>query len=236
MRQTGAPVFDAFASAYDRWYETPVGRLVDRLEKDAVFSLVEPRLGALALDLSCGTGNYALALTKRGFKVVGVDVSEPMLRAARAKARSAGAALALVRADGGALPFRAGAFDLVTVILGLEFAADPGRTVEEARRALKPGSRLVVAILNRTSLWTLWRRLKRRFIRSVWWHAAFLGLDELRPLLEERGFGDIRWRGAVHFLPISRRHGVGYLRCWETAGARWTPGLATFLVVTGRRA
>src|SRR3989344_5691712 len=107
---TGEPpvgAFDSIASAYDRWYDTPVGRLVDRLEKDAVFALVEPQRGDLVLDLSCGTGNYALALAQRGFRVVGVDVSEPMLRVARAKARRGGIALALVRADGGALPFRA---------------------------------------------------------------------------------------------------------------------------------
>ena len=227
--------FDGLAAAYDRWYDTPVGRFVDRLEKDAVFALVEPQRGDLVLDLSCGTGNYALALAQRGFRVVGVDVSEPMLRVARAKARRGGIALALVRADGGALPFRAGAFDLVAVILGLEFAADPGRALEEVRRILKPGAPLVVAILNRTGLWTLWRRLKRHFVRSVWRHAAFLGLGDLRRLLEERGFRDLRWRGAVHFLPVSRRRGVRYLRGWETAGARWTPGLATFLAVTGRR-
>ncbi|MBI2152247.1 MAG: class I SAM-dependent methyltransferase [Candidatus Rokubacteria bacterium] len=199
-----AAAFDALASSYDLWYETPVGRLVDQPEKNAIFTLLEPRPGALALDLSCGTGNYALALAQRGFRVVGVDVSEPMLRVARAKARRGGIALALVRADGGALPFRAGAFDLV-------------------------------AILNRTGLWTLWRRLKRHFVRSVWRHAAFLGLGDLRRLLEEGGFRDLRWRGAVHFLPVSRRRGVRYLRGWETAGARWTPGLATFLAVTGRR-
>jgi hypothetical protein len=32
--------FDAVAEAYDVWYATPVGQLVDRLEKDAVFRLV----------------------------------------------------------------------------------------------------------------------------------------------------------------------------------------------------
>ncbi len=52
-----ASAFDALASSYDRWYETPLGRLVDRLEKEAVFSLVEVEPGALGLDLSRGTGH-----------------------------------------------------------------------------------------------------------------------------------------------------------------------------------
>lgn len=67
----GASAFDALAMTYDAWYETPFGQLVDRLEKEAVFALVETRPDALALDLSCGTGHYALALAKRGLRVVG---------------------------------------------------------------------------------------------------------------------------------------------------------------------
>src|SRR3990167_8135216 len=52
--------FDRIALTYDAWYETPLGRLVDRLEKGAVFGLLEEADGGLALDLSCGTGHYTL--------------------------------------------------------------------------------------------------------------------------------------------------------------------------------
>jgi ubiquinone/menaquinone biosynthesis C-methylase UbiE len=228
--------FDSLASTYDAWYETPVGRLVDRLEKEAVFELVSAKPGDLSLDLSCGTGNYALALAERGARVVGVDLSEPMLRRAAAKARLAGAAIALVRADAGALPFRARTFDLVTDILGLEFAPDPAARVAEAQRVLRPGGSLAVAILNRTGPWTLWRRLKRRLVRSIWRHAVFLSLEELRGLLEQSGLRELRWRGAVHFLPLPAGRSVRHLERWEAVAARWVPGRATFLVVQGQRA
>lgn len=228
--------FDALAASYDRWYETPLGRLVDRLEKDAVFALVESQPGDLVLDLSCGTGNYALALAHQGLRVVGADLSEPMLRLAQAKARQAGVGVAFVRADGSALPFRPGTFDLVTVILGLEFAAEPVKTLEEVRRILKPGAPLVVAILNRTGLWTLWRRIKRLFVPSVWRHARFLGLKELQRLMETHGFRQLRWRGAVHFLPIFRGRAARCLERCEAFGARWMPARATFLAMSGRRA
>ncbi|MBI4561797.1 MAG: class I SAM-dependent methyltransferase [Candidatus Rokubacteria bacterium] len=187
------------------------------------------------MDLSCGTGNYALTLAQRGLGVVGVDLSEPMLRLALEKAGRAGVELALVRADGSALPFRMGAFDLVTAILGLEFIQDPGKTVEEVSRVLKPGARLVVAILNRTGLWTVWRRLKRLFVRSAWRHATFLSPRDLARLLDERGFRELRWREAVHFLPIFRGHWVRYLARWERAGSRRMPGRATFVAVAARR-
>jgi len=230
------PAFDAFAASYDAWYETPLGRLVDRLEKEAVFALVEVGPGDLALDLSCGTGNYALELAQRGLRVVGVDRSEPMLRLAQAKATRQGIKLSLVQADGSALPFRTCAFNLVTVILGLEFTGNPGKAIAEASRVLKPEASLVVAILNRTGPWTLWRRLKRRLVRSVWRHATFWSRDELRQLLEERGFRQLAWREAIYFLPLFGTRGVGCLERWERLGPRWMPGRGTFLVMAGRRA
>ncbi len=232
-REAGS--FDSIAPTYDAWYQTPLGRLADRLEKEAVFSLLENRAGDLALDISCGTGSYALALGQRGLRVVGVDVSEPMLRVAQTKAKAAQVRLALMRAEADVLPFRAGIFDLVTVILGLEFMADPGKTLEEARRVLKPNGSLIVAVLNRTGLWTLWRRLKRLFVPSIWRSARFLSINELGALLEERGFTDLRWRAAVYFLPLVRRRGINWLERWEAVATRWMPGRATFVAVAARR-
>src|SRR5438046_1453174 len=52
---------------------------------------------ARILDAGCGTGNYARALARRGYRVVGVDRSARLLADARAK--GAGAGLVFVRAD-----------------------------------------------------------------------------------------------------------------------------------------
>ena len=227
--------FDAIAPGYDAWYATPVGRLVDRLEKHAVLVLVGERTEGLTLDLSCGTGNYALALAGRGLKVVGVDVSEPMLRVARAKSAQAKLDIRWLQADVSALPFRPGVFDLATVILGLEFVTEPGRVLQEAHRVLRPGGRLVAAILDRSGLWTLWRRLKRRFVPSIWRRARFLGSAELGDLLRAQGFGAQRWQRAVHFLPLLARGRPGWLERWEAIGARWMPAWAAFVAVTARR-
>ncbi len=70
---TEARAFDSIASGYDAWHATPLGRLVDRLEKEAVLGLVGARAEGVALALSCGTGNDALALAARarGFEAHG---------------------------------------------------------------------------------------------------------------------------------------------------------------------
>jgi hypothetical protein len=59
--------------------------------------------------------------------------------------------------------------------------------------------------------------------------------DDLRDLLEARGVATLRWRRAVHFLPLFARAGAGWLEWWEAIGARWMPACATFVAVAARR-
>jgi len=94
----------------------------------------------------------------------------------------------------------------------------------------------VVAILNRAGLWTVWRRLRRLVAPSIWRDATFLRPSDLGDLLRARGFTGLRWRDAVHFLPLLGRRRVGWLERWEAIGARWMPGRATFVAVAARRA
>jgi ubiquinone/menaquinone biosynthesis C-methylase UbiE len=220
--------FDETAESYDAWYASPVGRLTDHLEKEAVFALVPERVGRAA-DLSCGTGNYALELARRGWQVVGIDQSMPMLRLAARKARAASRAPALVQADAAALPLRDGSLDLVTLILGLEFMADPQSALHEARRVLDRRGSLVVAVLNANGLWTRWRRLKRRAVASVWREAHFLTERAVEAALQETGFTPRARRRAVYYLPWPV--GSRLLRVWEQAAQRGCPGLASFVVV-----
>lgn len=79
--------YDSFAPIYNRWMAgdfccraLPV---LDRL------LLCELSSGAHVLDLCCGSGQFAQALTARGFRVTGIDASERMLRLARANAPQA---------------------------------------------------------------------------------------------------------------------------------------------------
>ena len=114
-------VFDAQAAAYDRWLATPLGRLVDEVEKQAIFSLTPEVQGRRILEVGCGTGNCSLALAHKRAQVVGLDCSYPMLARAQEKVSRQDLDLALVRGLASHLPFADESFDGVMCILAMDF-------------------------------------------------------------------------------------------------------------------
>jgi len=95
------------------------------------------------LDVGIGPGISGLALRDRlpSATIVGLDLSRRML--ARARRRTEGAAIPLLRADVARLPFAAGTFDAVTGHSFLYLLPDPAAAVREIARVLRPGGRAV---------------------------------------------------------------------------------------------
>jgi SAM-dependent methyltransferase len=91
------------------------------------------------LDLATGGGHTALAFAAIAARVVAYDLTEPMLRAARGLFRDRGVTAACVAGDVEMLPFRDGAFDLVTCRIAAHHFADVAAAVREVRRVLRRG-------------------------------------------------------------------------------------------------
>ncbi len=104
------------------------------------------RDGAACLDVGCGDGQVALALSAivgDGGRVVGVDVDEGALDLARAAAAEAGRPVAFLHADATALPMRA-EFDLASARLVLSHLVDPAAAVRAMAAAVRPGGAVAV--------------------------------------------------------------------------------------------
>ena len=101
-----------------------------------------PDPGRLTLDIGCGEGRLGRELARLGHRVVGLDTSTRLVRAA---AQHPTAAQVLV-ADAACLPFADAIADLVVLFMVLHDVDDLATTVAEAARVLEPGGRLAVAI------------------------------------------------------------------------------------------
>jgi demethylmenaquinone methyltransferase/2-methoxy-6-polyprenyl-1,4-benzoquinol methylase len=101
-----------------------------------------PADGGHVLDVATGTGLVAAELVRRGFRVTGVDQSAQMLTRARERF---GGRVDLVEASAEALPFVDASFDHLTVTYLLRYVDDPGATLAELARVVRPGG--VVASL-----------------------------------------------------------------------------------------
>lgn len=124
----------------------------DEAEASKVVGLLR-RLGVIGagdhvLDLACGAGRHSVALTSAGTRVAGLDLSLPLLRAARRR----GVTSPLVRGDMRRLPLRAGGFDAVVNLFTSfgYFATDAEHlaSLGEVARVLKRGGRFALDFLN----------------------------------------------------------------------------------------
>lgn len=111
----------AVAAQYDaqfrriRSWDDLRAQVLARFEERAFDAMLERAAGGgTVLDIACGTGRYVRRLLRRGYQVVGTDVSAEMLAVARAATPADHRLLALEQADAARLPFPDGHFDGVT--------------------------------------------------------------------------------------------------------------------------
>jgi SAM-dependent methyltransferase len=123
--------------------------LIDRLFAPVEGAVVEagfPGQGGSALDIGCGSGATTLAMARRlgpGGSCLGVDISAPLVEAARRRAAEEGLdRVEFVAADAQAYPFEAARFDAVISRFGVMFFDDPAAAFANIRRALRPDGRL----------------------------------------------------------------------------------------------
>jgi SAM-dependent methyltransferase len=120
-------------------------------EADFVEESLAVAKGAMLLDLACGTGRHAIELTRRGYKVVGFDLSLPMLAKAAEEAQERGQKLNFVQGDMREMTFE-DTFDGVycwNTSFGFFEEDKNQQVVHRVHKALKKGGQLVLEVANR---------------------------------------------------------------------------------------
>jgi SAM-dependent methyltransferase len=126
-------------------FQQQLDRQIEPLGAEAMRALA-PAKGERILDIGCGCGQTTIELAARvgvSGAVVGVDISEPMLEIARARAIAPAAATPKFRqVDAQTEDLGLGGFDAVFSRFGVMFFADPTAAFVNIRRSLKPGGRI----------------------------------------------------------------------------------------------
>ena len=195
--------------------------------RDVLLNRADARVGEVVLDIGCGCGATAISLAHRVAptgRVLGIDVSAPMLERARQLA-AVNLPIEFALADATTYPFEPGRADLLCSRFGVMFFAEPARSFENMRRGLRPGARLV---------FTCWREFKQNPwalipLQQVYRHVprlpevgpedpgpfSFASAPRVRRVLEQAGFATIDLQPVD--LPLDLADGGGLEAAVETA-------------------
>lgn len=178
-RQQQAQAF--FAGAAGQWDKLRAELYGEGFATSAMLALL-PRTLVVA-DLGCGTGAAAAALAGHVQRVIGIDNSAAMLKAAQK--RVAGLEnVELRRGDLQAIPLDDASCDAALMLLVLTYVPEPPAALREARRILKPGGRLVIV--------DLLPHDRDDFRRQMGQQANGLDPKQLSADLAAAGFEDVR--------------------------------------------
>ena len=179
----------------------------ERAEKETAFvaRALDLKPGASVLDLCCGQGRHSIQLAKLGFKVTGLDLNPDYVELAQKAAGAAKVTIETVAADMREIPY-ANKFDAIVNMYSsfgyLESEAEDLKVLESAAKALKPGGRLLLDMLNRE--WAV-----DNYIPNDWHEGADGTL-----YVERRDLDLAASRMHVHFIVVDpkggRRESIGH--------------------------
>ncbi|MBS7615168.1 methyltransferase domain-containing protein [Candidatus Bathyarchaeota archaeon] len=148
--------YDRLASTYDTLYKEEQDRKIEH-----ILSHIQLKGSDLVLDAGCGTGFLFRHIYKQVSNLIGVDLSNGLLRVALQHVKTYGMeSVSLIRADVDHLPFKQNVFDNVFALTLLQNSATINITVQEILRTAKNGSTVVLTGLKKGFS-------KKRFIQTL---------------------------------------------------------------------
>lgn len=143
--------YDAVSKSYDDVFGMLIYRVLDAITWRFLEPYVPTDPGALVLDAGGGTGRWAVRMAKKGCRVVLMDVSEEMLDVALKHVEEHGLQhrIAVKQGDITNTSYTPESFDMILCEHALFLLEKPDQALNEFRRVLKKGARLIVSVHNR---------------------------------------------------------------------------------------
>ncbi len=182
----GVLVFDQHSQGYDRWFDEH--ETLYQSEVNALRRFV-PHSGC-GIEIGVGTGRFSAPFGIR----LGVEPGRSMARIAR------GRGIAVCQAMGEQLPFRDNQFDFALLVTVVCFVNSVPILLQEIRRALKPGGRIVLGFIDRNSaLGQVYEAHKAtdKFYRV----ARFYSVAEIADMVRQVGFGAMQFCQTIFGIP-----------------------------------
>lgn len=183
-------LFDNIAPDYDKLNHILSMNIDKGWRKKAVRELIDVASPLEILDVACGTGDFTIEIAQKapaGSCVIGIDLSEGMMKIGREKIKAAGVEAELVQGDCEELPYGDCSFHRISVGFGVRNFEHLDIGLKEMCRVLKPEGKLVILELSVPS---------NAFIR--WCYKLYF--LKILPVIGGWISGD---RGAYEYLPAS---------------------------------
>lgn len=145
-------MFNRIAPKYDQLNRI-ISLGLDRSWRKRALHLLAPYAPQRVLDVATGTGDLAIEIIQTipsAKEVVGVDISEEMMRVGQEKVHQAGldTKISFERQDCTAMTFEADSFDAATIAFGIRNFSDIPAAAAELHRVLRTGGVLIIAELS----------------------------------------------------------------------------------------
>lgn len=205
-------VFEKYSSEYEYWFEENKFLYLSEIE---ALKMAIPA-GSKGLEVGVGSGRFAKPL---GI-LFGVEPSDTMAQIARDRG------INVYKGVAENLPFQDEKFDFVLLAVTICFVNDPEKSLAEAKRVMKKGSKLIVAIVDKNS--ELGRLYLERQSNSVFYkNARFFSSEEVIELFNKIG---IRFTGAFQVLFDRNVKDLNYVQKPESGYGR-----GAFVVLIGEK-
>lgn len=206
-------LFDNIAPDYDKLNHILSLNIDKGWRRKAVKEIADSAKPLTVLDVACGTGDFTIEIARKaaeGSSIIGIDLSEGMMKVGREKLKAAGIDATLEYGDCEALTYPGSSFDRVSVGFGVRNFEHLEIGLKEMYRVLKPGGKLVILelsvpsnpvirwcyklyflkILPAIGGWVSGNRGAYKYLPASVLH--FPAPDKFIPMLKDAGFGDVR--------------------------------------------